>query len=93
MYDDAAENWETTKEEMGQVLVERASPCGMILNSDLVSEIEPTCVEPDSFALAHTCAMRSLMVSQRPVVRVFIHLAKRSENIFLLRGSRPCKSS
>lgn len=48
-----AENWETAKEEMRLILVERASLRGMIPYSDLVSRIETISMEPDSFALAH----------------------------------------
>lgn len=48
-----AEEWETAKEEMRQILIERASLRGMIPYSDLVSRIETIRMEPDSFALAH----------------------------------------
>ncbi|MGA8348140.1 MAG: hypothetical protein WB773_09970 [Isosphaeraceae bacterium] len=48
-----AEDWEAAKEEMRQILVERACLRGMIPYSDLVSRIEAIRMEPDSFALAH----------------------------------------
>ncbi len=48
-----AEDWETAKEEMRQILVERARLRGMIPYSDLVSRIETIQMTPDSSALAH----------------------------------------
>ncbi len=48
-----AEDWEAAKEEMRQILVERACLRGMIPYSDLASRIEAIRMEPDSFALAH----------------------------------------
>ena len=48
-----AEDWETVKEEMRQILVERVRLRGMISYSDHVSRIETIRMEPDSFALAH----------------------------------------
>ena len=48
-----AEDWAAAKEEMRQILMERASLRGMIPYSDLVSRIETIRMEPDSFALAH----------------------------------------
>ena len=47
------EDWEAAKEEMRQILVERARLRGTIPYSDLVSRIETIRMEPDSFALAH----------------------------------------
>jgi len=46
------EDWEAAKEEMRQILVERARLRGTIPYSDLVSRIETISMEPDSFALA-----------------------------------------
>ncbi len=48
-----AEDWEKAKEEMRQILVERAKLRGMIPYSELVSRIETIHMEPDSYALAH----------------------------------------
>jgi len=48
-----AREWEVAKEEMRQILVERARLRGMIPYSDLVSRIKTIRLEPDSFALAH----------------------------------------
>jgi hypothetical protein len=48
-----AEDWEIAKEEMRQILVERAKLRGMIPYSELVSMIETIRMEPDSIALAH----------------------------------------
>jgi hypothetical protein len=52
-YGDKAEDWEAAKEEMRQVLVERARLRGMIPYSDLVSRIETIRMQPDSSALGH----------------------------------------
>jgi hypothetical protein len=61
------EDWEIAKEEMRQILIERASLRGMIRYSDLVSGIKIMRMEPDSFAQAHMLGKISEQRSPRNV--------------------------
>jgi hypothetical protein len=45
--------WEAAKEEMRQVLIDRAAVRGMIPYSELVDQISTVHFDPDSYALAH----------------------------------------
>ena len=52
-YGYSTESWYAAKEEMREILAERARLRGTIPYSELVGRIETISMEPDSYALAH----------------------------------------
>jgi len=51
-YGYSIDDWNKAKEEMRQILIERAKVRGMIPYSELASQIRTVCVKPESNALA-----------------------------------------